>query len=296
MHVRDVVIRSWGRVTQDFNEASEKGTGIYWNEEVLRLKFFQHLLSENIELTFFSAETPTYIMGKLNYPDLIIHCNVDNMLLRCVFEFKFWGNMNKWKEDWNKILSYKHALSFNYGYFLAIGPSTRPKAFQKGGVKLDAYVAEALIHGKTWRESFGLSPAIKIAEDLLKNTLDMPYHLLDVFDGWGWVTTLPEDYAIIFDVASKEDKLLILLGFPIVESKLEKFKEIQKKLNQVGFNKYAYFDNETLAVKPSITFEGVLIIQELEVNTYPENLEKAKNVFNRLKPILAGLKPQLKIR
>jgi hypothetical protein len=234
--------------------------------------------------------------GELCYPDLIVHCRINGEIVRCVFEFKFWGNLSEWKEDWNRILSYKETLSFDYGYFLAIGPSTRPLEFPKEPVKLDSYEAEALIYGKTRREAFGLAPPIKIAEDMLKKTLSMPYHVVDCFDGWGWVTTLPGDYTIVFDVASEEDKLLVLLGLSGFKFGSEKAKEVEKKLKEIGFDKYARFDDTTLTFRHTDTLEWGYLIQELEVNTFPENVQRLRETLASLKSILMQLKPRLELR
>lgn len=294
MIFEEVIGNVWKKVIQDFDDACKKGTSVYWNEEVLRLKFFQHLLNE-IDITSFSAELETHVKGELCYPDLIVYCRVNGEIVSCVFEFKFWGTLKEWKEDWNKVLSYKETLSFDYGYFLAIGPSTRLSEFPKEPVKLGFYVAKALIYGKSWRETFGVVPPIKIAEDMLKKTLNMPYHVFCSFDERGWVSTLPVDYTIMFDVVSKEDKLLVLLGLSGFEHGSSRLKEMEEKLRELGFNRYVKFDPETLTFRETDVMEWGCLIQELEVNTFPENVERLRNSLIKLKTVLGQLKPTLEL-
>jgi hypothetical protein len=73
-----------------------------------------------------------------------------------------------------------------------------------------SYEAQALIYGMTWKEAFDLADRIIVAKQLAGKTLSMP---LKVHEAIGWVTTIPDDddYAILFDVRSKEDKLLLIL-------------------------------------------------------------------------------------
>lgn len=295
LDIQNFIENAWEKIKRDFDEACRNGTSIYWNEEVLRLKFFHYLLNENIHIELFSAELETHIEGKTCYPDLIVDFKVEDETARCVFELKFWGSLNEWREDWNRVLAYKETLSYDYGYFLAIGPSTRSMEFQKDLVRLGSYQAKVLIYGKTWKETFGVAPPIKIAEGMLKKILNMPYHVIDPFGGWGWVSTLPEDYTIIFDAASKEDKLLVLLGLSEFEHSSERTKEVQEKLRELGFDKYVKFDDETLAFQQTDTMEWGCLIQELEVNTFPENVEKLRTSLTKLKPILAQLKPPLEL-
>jgi len=130
---------------------------------------------------------------------------------------------------------------------------------------------------------------------MLKATLSMPHHVMDLFGGWGWVMTVPEDYTIVFDVASNEHKLLVLLGLPGFERGSEKLKEMENKLKEAGFNKYVMFNDDTLTFQSADTLEWGYLIQELEVNTFPENVGKAKESLNRLKTILTRLKPTLEL-
>lgn len=181
-------------------------------------------------------------------------------------------------------------LYFDHGYFLAIGPSTRVREFPKEVKKLDGYEAEALIYGMTWSEAFGLARRIIIAKDLARATLNMPFR---VGEALGWVMTIPEDYAILFEGRSKEDKLLLILASFL---KSDSEKELEKRLVEAGFKEYVYPNEETGTFQPCDTFEGSVLLTELEVNTYAETIQKAKECLTRLKPVLNGLKPALTIR
>lgn len=291
MNVRAFVKSAWDKVIEDFNEACKAGLGCYWNEEVLRLSFFKHLLEQDIKITWFSADVEIWIGAEQYRPDLTIDCEVNDEIKSCVFEFKFWGNLAEWKEAWDRILRYKDALYFDYGYFLAIGPSTRVEEFPREVEKLDGYEAEALIYGMKWKEAFGLAPAIVIARDLARKTLNMP---LQVFEAVGWVSTIPDDYAILFDLRSKEDKLLLIL-ISRLETGSEEEKELEKRLRETGFREYVYLD-ETGTFQPCDTFKGCILLGELEINTYKENVQRAKEILARLKPVLNGLKPILTLR
>lgn len=292
MEVKEAVNNAFTMVKQDFDEACKIAEAVYWNEEVLRLNFFRHLCSQEIKITWFSAELETYVLGKRYQPDLIVYCEADGEKKRCVFEFKFWGSRGDWKEAWDRIEAYKDGV-YDYGLFLAIGPSTRVKEFHKEAVKLDDYEAEARIYGKTWREAFGIAPNIYVAEELLKKTLNMPYHVIGDF--FGWVTTIPQDYNIILDVLSKKEKCLLVLNFPNFDTKLEKWKVLENKLREAGFEKYVYFDKETGIFRQSDAFVGTLLLLELEVNAYPENVRRAKECLTRLRPVLAESKPMLEL-
>ena len=292
MEIKQAVRNAWAMVKQDFDEACKNAEAVYWNEEVLRLNFFRHLCSQDIKITWSSAELETYIWGKRYQPDLIVYCEAEGEIKRCVFEFKFWGSRGDWKEAWDRIQAYKDGV-YDYGCFLAIGPSTRVEEFPKEAIKIDEYEAEAHIYGKTWREAFGRAPNIYVAEELLKKTLNMPYHVMgDVF---GWVTTIPEDYTIIFDVLSKEEKCSLMLNFPDFDPELEKWKTLENRLREAEFEKYVYFDKEAGIFRLRGTFAGTVLLQELEVSTYSENVERVKQCFTRLRPVLNELKPVLNL-
>jgi len=292
MEIREAVRNAFAMVKQDFDQACRIGEAVYWSEEVLRLNFFRHLCSQDINIKWFSAELETHIMGKRYQPDLIVYCEDNNETKRSIFELKFWGSRGDWKEAWDRIQAYKDG-PFDHGFFLAIGPSTRIEEFPKDLINLDGYEAEAHIYGKTQRETFGKAPNIYVAEQLLKKTLNISYHVIG--DMFGWVTTTPEDYNIIFDVLSKEQKCLLILNFPDFNPGLEKWKVLENKLREVGFGKYVYFNEEEAVFRSSDAFVGTLLLQELEVNSYPENVRMAKECFTRLKPILTELKPILEL-
>lgn len=292
MEIKEAIENAFIRVKEDFDEACRIAEAVYWNEEILRLNFFRHLCSQEIKITWFSAELETYISGTRYQPDLIAYFEAHDETKRCVFEFKFYGSPNDWKNAWKDIQAYKDG-PYDCGFFIAIGPSTRVEDFQKEPLKLDGYEAEAHIYGKTRREAFGRAPNIYIAKEMLKKTLNMPYHVIGDF--FGWVTTIPQDYDIIFDVLSKEDRCLLLLNFPDFDAKSEKWKVLETKLKDAGLKTYTYFDFETAVFRPSDVFTGTLLLQELEVSSYPENIRKAKESLIRLKPVLTELKPMLEL-
>lgn len=104
MDVSIAVRNAWERVVEDFKEACKYGIGNDWNEEVLRLSFFRHLLVQDIEIKWFSAEVETWIWEKAYHPDLIVAFEVDGETKKCVFEFKFWGSLAGWRKDWNRVI------------------------------------------------------------------------------------------------------------------------------------------------------------------------------------------------
>jgi len=106
-------------------------------------------------------------------------------------------------------------------------------------VKHERYEAEVLIYGKTSREAFGLAPPLWIGEQLLRKTVNMSYHVLEDL---AIVGTLPKDYAIIFEVGSEEDKCLLLLTIPNFEARQQRWKELEIKVREAGFNRYICFD------------------------------------------------------
>ena len=210
---------------------------------------------------------------------------------KSVFEFKFWRSLRLWKEAWKKILEYENG-AFDYGFFIAFGPTTRVHEFPKEIMKLKDYEARALIYGKTRREVFGYAPRAYVAKELIRKTLKTPFH---VVAPTGTALTIPGDYAIFFDNNwSKEGKCLLLLGF-YFEPKTEKWEEMRSRLEKAGYNKYLEFDEETLTFQPTKTFTAAVLLEELESNTYPENVIKAKKCLSRLIPLLAGLKPTLEL-
>lgn len=292
MNVNEAVRNAWNKVVEDFKEDCKHGRGYYWNEEVLRLSFFKHILAQDIGIKWFTADAERWIWKNTYRPDLEVMFEVDGETEVCVFEFKFWGSLASWREAWDRLIKYKDAIYFDRGYFLAIGPSNRVEEFPKEVKKMDGYEVKALIHGMTWREAYGLAPRIVIARKLASATLNMP---LQVSEAFGLVTTMPKDYVILFDVGSREDKLLLVLGFHL-ELDTEKWEELEKRLRDADFKEYVYFDWETLAFQPCDTFEGHVLLKELEMTTYPENIRKVKECLTRLQPILNKLKPTLTIR
>ena len=292
--VEEAIENAWKRTIQDFEDACEYGLAVYWNEEVLRLQFFRHLFAQNINIAWFSAELETHIMGKRYKPDLIVNFKTKDEVKRCVFEFKFWGSMNEWKETWKKLIAYKEAVWFDYGYFIAIGPTGRTKKFLKIE-ELNDYKIKAFIHEKKWKEAFGVAESIYVVRELFKRTLNMPYHELV---GFQCIATLLEDYVIIFNV-QPVDKCLLMLFFPGLEVGSERWREIKRKLIDCGFKKFLEtlnIDAKTSAPRFADEFKGSVLLEELEVNTHPKNVEKARKCLKRLKPVLVGLRPVLKLR
>lgn len=290
MDIIKTVESAWEHVCQDFDKACKDNVAIYWNEEVLRLNFFQHLRKYEIKITWFSAELETYIWGKRYQPDLMFSLEVDGKIKRCVFEFKFRQSLAKWKQDWENILAYEHG-AFDYGFFIAIGPSTRVWDFPKEIVKLKDYEAKALIYGKTWGEAFGYAPPTYVAKELIRKTLKTPFH---VIENSGIALTIPKEYVIFFDNRSMEGKCLLVLGF-YFEPESEKWEEMKGKLKKAGFEKYVEFDEETFTFQPTETFTSAVLLEELESNTDPQNVIKAKECLNRLIPLITDLKPTLEL-
>ena len=108
--------------------------------------------------------------------------------------------------------------------------------------------------------------------------------------------TIPGDYAITFDALSKWDKLQVVLGLPGFTHGSERVKKIEQTLAESGFDVHMELDEETFAIRPTDAVHCGFLIQELEVNTFSENVEKLRKSFDRLRPILTNLKPVLALR
>jgi len=283
MSIDKAVDSAWRKVVQDFNKSCEEGTAVYWNEEILRLYFFRYLLQQDINVVWFLAEHEIYIEGKPYKPDLIIAFRINDEIKICVFEFKFWGPLREWKETWNKLLAYRKTLWFDRAYFIAIGPTGRMKELVETE-EVKEWL-KSMIYEKTWKEAFFVQDPYFLARDMLKRTLNMPFHELR---GLGFIVVSGRGYSICFDAVRPDDKVLIVLVFPGLISGSKRWKELKEKLTVAGFDRYVAL-NENLIFEPVDEFKNAVLIDEFD-DTFPETVKRIKERFRQLKPILADLR------
>lgn len=71
--------------------------------------------------------------------------------------------------------------------------------------------------------------------------------------------------------------------------------EIQNKLKEAGFEQSLEFNEKAFSFVLTDTFTSAILLEELEADTSKENMRMVKKCLNRLKPLLAELKPTLKL-
>ena len=283
-NIDDAVKAAFDKAVEDFDRSCEEGQSIFWNEDTFRMSFFKHLCEQKLKIKRFFSEFTMNLWGKKHIPDLVVHYETNDELVMVAFEFKFFSG--GWKEDWEKIRSYLKA-GFKYGNFLAIGTKSLASELPSKHEIIDSGRAEAFIYEKLLKEAFGYAPLFRIAENLLKQTLDMPYTVNIILQ---LVTTIPEEYAVAYTF--QEDKCLLLATF----QKEEMWERIKKELVDAGFKKFLSFKVDEWAFEPTTEFEGIVLVEELPLNSYRSTASKAQKTLRRLMPVLAGLKPAFKLK
>lgn len=272
MGIKEAVENAWSKTVEDFEEAKRTGEAWLWREETLRLRFFQHLLEQDINIIRILAETPLHIGEKDYHPDLLIGFLTDDVVNTAVFEFKYFGS--KWEDDWEKLQEYGVIGSrWKYGYFLAIGRPWQsdkiPKEAQKREVLEHIYEVRGLTHSTP---ALKYAPGFKIAEDLLKASLKgVPYAIAE---GLGAIA-LFKDILIYYDMYAKKGKCVVWAIIP---------KEIggERRLRDIGCDKWISFDNEG-RIQSSKSFTGRVLIGEFEDKTSPKNRMAVKDSLDQFK-------------
>jgi len=275
---------AFDKVVKDFDKSCEESHAIFWNEDTLRMCFFQHLCEQNLKIKRFFSEFAMNLWGKKHIPDLVVHFETNDELVMAAFEFKFFSG--GWGEDWEKIRSYLKE-GFRYGYFLAIGTKSLASELPSRHEVIDSNRGEALIHQKPQREAFGYAPLFRIAENLIKQTLDMPYTVNIILQ---LAATVPEDYAVIYTF--QEDKCLLLATFP----KEEEWDPIEKELVDAGFGKFLSLKENEWTFENIDRFDGTVLLAELPPNSYSSTILEAQKALQKSSPVLKNLKPTFKLK
>lgn len=265
MSINEIVEKAWLRTVNEFEKARKNADAWLWTEEALRLHFFKNLNEQNIKIITSLAETP-YHIGDSDYkPDLVVYIKEKDEVYTVVFEMKYFGR--NWKDDWEKLQAYGYlGHRWNYGYFLAIGRSWQcdeiPK-FKKHKILKHSYEVRSLTHSTP---ALRYAPDFKIAEGLLRSSLkDVSYTVTEELGA----VALYKDVLLYFDLFAKEGKCVVWAAVP------EEVAD-QKKLVELGYDKWITFDDEGL-VHLSKKYTGRIMIGEFEATTYPKNRKAVKN-------------------
>lgn len=275
---------AFDKTKRAFERACGEAHAIFWNEYTLRMHFFRNLCEERVKIKRFFSEFSINLWGKKLVPDLVVHFGSNDEIIVAAFEFKFYSG--GWKGDWEKIKTYLDE-GFSHGFLIGIGTKSMANELPSRQERVDSKIARALIYEKERSEAFGHAPFFYIAEDLLKQTLDMPYTVNIILQ---LATTIPEDYAIAYTF---HDKKCLLLG---TFQKEEMWERIKKELADAGFENYLSLKVDEWNFKPTNEFEGIVLLDELPPNSYESTAKKAREALFRLKPVLAGLRPKLKLK
>lgn len=262
----DAVERAFDRTIEDFNKASREGNAVFWNEDTLRMNFFRYLCEQNVNICRFFSEFEISLWGRKYRPDLVLHIESGDELVMAAFEFKFYSR--GWQKDWEKIKTYLSAREgFTYGYFLAIGTKSLANELPNKRKLINSNYAQALVYIKPLTEAFGYAPSFRIAENLLKKTLDMPYTISMPLQ---FAATVPDDYTIIFQF--QKVKSLLLAIFPDED----KWNRIEKELVEIGLDRFLELKEDEWAFEATGKFKGIVLITELPPNSYSSTVLKAK--------------------
>jgi len=283
-NIDDAVKATFDRVIEDFDKSCKEGTAIFWNEDTFRMDFFRHLCEQDLKIKRFFSEFEINLWGKRYRPDLVVHVESKDELDMIAFEFKFYSR--GWKKDWEKVRNYLKE-GFTYGYFLAIGTKSLADELSSRPEVIDSYQAEALIYQKTTKEAFSYAPSFRIAEDLLRKTLDMPYTISIILQ---LAATILKDYAIIYQF--QKDKCLLLTTFP----EEEKWNRIEKELANAGLNNFLNLKENEWTFETTHEFNGIALIAELHPDSRRSTVLEAKKALRKLIPVLSGLKPTFKLK
>lgn len=280
----DAVERAFDRTIEDFNRASKEASAIFWNEDTLRMTFFRYLCEQDIKIKRFFSEFEISLWGRKYRPDLVVHIESGNELVMSAFEFKFYSG--GWQRDWEKIRTYLKE-GFTYGYFVAIGTKSLANELTSKRETINSNYAQALIYTKPLKEAFGYAPSFRIAENLLKKTLDMPYTISIPLM---LAATIPEDYALIYQY--QPDKCLLLATFPDEG----KWNRIEEELKKVGLVRFLQLKEDKWDFETTDKFRGIALLAELPPNSYNSTALKAKKALNTFASIIAFLKPTLNMK
>jgi hypothetical protein len=270
MELHKIIEDAWSKTIDDFKNTEERGDVGLWTEASLRLNFIRHL-NEVAELGRVLAETPFHLGNDDYKPDIISDIKVNDGTKTVAFEMKLFGQTDNWKKDLEKLDRYS-IIGWDYGYFLAIGYPQQCDEIQKVPIEkspLSQYEIRILTEPIPKPTEV---PDFKFAELVLKETLgkDIPYVVSEIEGAIAFF----EEFALIFDMRSEENKLVVRAGFHDTPTD-------EQKVKGLGCA-YITFDEDG-RIHPSKTFTGDVLIGESEfrgmtvnqvVNTIKEPLHE----------------------
>jgi len=265
MDLQKIIEDAWSKTIDDFKNAEERGEVGLWTEASLRLSFVRHL-NKVAELGRVLAETPFHLGNDDYKPDIIADIKVNNIVKRVAFEMKLFGQTENWKKDLEKLDRYS-IIGWDCGYFLAIGYPQQCDEIQKVPIEkspLTQYEIRILTHSIPKPKEV---PDFKFAELVLKETLgkETPYVVSEIEGAIAFY----EEFGLIFDMRSKENKLVVRAG-------LHDTPTDEQKVKGLGYE-YITFDEEG-RIHPSKTFTGDILIGESEFRGITVN-----QVVNKMK-------------
>lgn len=118
----NVIEDAWHRTILDFQKAGNQNA--IWNEATLRLNFLRRLSEvckiNDITLDRILGETKIHFRKEKYKPDLILDVKIKDETFRIGFEMKYFGKIENWKRDLQKLDNYLFR-NWNFRYYLAIG-------------------------------------------------------------------------------------------------------------------------------------------------------------------------------
>ena len=245
MEIMDYISLGWGKTCEDFRNASKNGDAWLWTEDTLRLSFIRHL-NEVSKLGRVLAETRFHVGSNDYLPDIVADVLVNDSSKTVVFELKFFGNIDDWKNDLKKLDEYS-TIGWDAGYFLAIGLPAQCKEIKKAPpVKSFAHYDIQIL-----AEEFSRSTSIPnfvFAEILLKDLLgkETPYIVNEINGAYAFLG----ENTIAFDMVSKADKITVYAIFneSVAEEKLKELSETFVKFDEEGELHYTEDLTRTLLI------------------------------------------------
>lgn len=279
----NIVEKALNATLDDFSEARNYGQDGLWNERTFQAYFFHNLMTYS-DIKVGLVETRFRIKGKDVIPDLNVVIARNGESKRCIFEFKFYAKTTEIRNDWEKVMKYGSA-KFDYGFLIAITSQDISDIPDKKII--NEYTAMSFIKiGKKLRMAPDSILALKILEELSNLTCYQTINNLDI------AATLMQDYSFL--VYFPEDNMRFALDLLFnFEKGTTKFRRIESKLRKEGFQKLVDENNQS-----DKTYTNRLTLGEFKLEKgvdifKTEGFREAKNIIERIKPILKGMKPTL---
>jgi hypothetical protein len=262
----EIIENAWLKTVETFEKDGKTLNAFLWNEDTLRLVFL-HNLGKVAKLDRIVAEAPYHIGHDEYRPDLVVDIMTDDTRTRVAFEFKYFGQTEKWKRDLERLQKYGY-VGWHYGYFLAIGePKQCDEVRRQTIAELPHYKVKVLTHPTSAR--IPLTPS-KFAGEVLRATLgdEVPYVEDEVS---AKAVAFYEDYLLYFDLLAADGKLVVWAV--LLADKLPSSEKVRK----LGFS-YAYFDDD-LYIHPTEEPTGQILIGEYELPERELPLENEVKMF-----------------